>query len=231
MESNFHSRVLQRPQMYDDQQQQDDDRRRGSRDILHSVASAAHQTTNNGPVGPRSVASKAFSLRSPTQPESRSLPPHFGVSSQSPSSTLAPRNANTNSHQIPQRPVLHNPFMPSSSTTAPSLPPPLQAPAAAAASSAASSTGGSSSLQPPPSSPLHAPPVYYPHDIRDRESGATGSFYDPTTDRTTVKTDRRISEAGSSSWHGSQQMSTPKVRLKINPYRLAYSIWKPVSRH
>jgi DNA helicase INO80 len=59
---------------------------------------------------------------------------------------------------------------------------------------------------------LHAPPVYYPSEIRDREpireKLASSSFYDPTTD-TNRERERRVSETGS--WHTATQTSPPKV--------------------
>ncbi|SPQ21371.1 da97e419-2e55-4f05-8aa8-ba8855263119 [Thermothielavioides terrestris] len=68
----------------------------------------------------------------------------------------------------------------------------------------------------PPRSPLHAPPVYYPSEIRDREpardKSASSSFYDPTTDSNRER-ERRVSDTGA--WHKAAQNSTSKPR---DPY-------------
>jgi DNA helicase INO80 len=227
MESNFHSTVLQRPPLFDEQQQ-DGDRRRG-RDILNpgSPSASNHRHTQQP-----ALSSTAFTLRSPTQGEFHH--PHPQPFPASPPSG-ASNAANGNHLNPPSRPpVPHHPFMPSSSSGAPSLPPPpLQPPAPATATISASSSSASgaapsappagtasSSSQLPPRSPLHAPAVYYPHDIREntRENPkptSTGSFYDPTTDTTTTTAKRRPSDAGSGSWHSTTQVSTPKVRIYI----------------
>lgn len=179
MESNFHSTVLQRPPGPHDYDE-DDDRRR--RDALPSgTTSGGAQASGHGPP-PR----HSFNLRSPTQAEFH----HAPTFSASPSSS-----ANTG-----PRSILHNPFMSPTAASSP-LPPPGSAPPGPA--------GVSSNLQAPPRSPLHAPPVFYPQDIREpaREKSA-GSFYDPTTDTTTRK-ERRVSDAGS--WHNATQTSPSKV--------------------
>lgn len=217
MESNFHSTVLQRPALheYDDDRDRDRDRgrdrdrdERRRRDILNPV-----QLSDNGPAAPSSSSSSmtaaaasasassalpprhSFSLRSPTQPDFHH-PSHLsGSTSVSPSPATASASA---SNGTSSRSGLHNPFL--TSAAPPSLPPPVH-------------------------SPLHAPQVYYPQDMRDhrdhrdpppREKTA-GSFYDPTTDTTTTTSDRKVSEA-SSSWHSatqSQTSSSKKVRSRL----------------
>ncbi|KAK7714512.1 putative DNA helicase ino80 [Diaporthe eres] len=227
MESNFHSTVLQRPPSlhdYEDQQRDRDrererERERGSserrhRDILNPVQQGDNNT--NPPPGPGSHAPgqqqqhphqppppprHSFSLRSPTQPDfHHAAPPHFpGSSSASPSSapsasaaanTNASTSTSTNGTSSGTRSLLHNPFL-TSSAAPPSLPPPVHPSSIA-----------------PPRSPLHAPPVFYPQDMRDhRESPrekTAGSFYDPTTDTTTSTSDRRVSDSGSA-WHNATQ--------------------------
>lgn len=238
MESNFHSTVLQRPPSlhdYEDQQRDRDrdrerERERGSnerrhRDILNPVqqgdtnsnpppASGSHapgqqQQHPHQPPPPR----HSFSLRSPTQPDfHHAAPPHFpGSSSASPSSApSASAAANTNASTTGTstngtgsgtRSLLHNPFL-TSSAAPPSLPPPVHPSGIA-----------------PPRSPLHAPPVFYPQDMRDhRESPrekTAGSFYDPTTDTTTSTSDRRVSDTGSA-WHNATQASSASSASKVS---------------
>ncbi|KXX77613.1 putative DNA helicase ino80 [Madurella mycetomatis] len=197
------STVLQRPPHFDEDGSngvtgEDRGPRGGLRDILNPVSTTSQASSNHGtpgtpgaPAPPRPRSS--FSLRSPTQSDYHHPSPYAA----SPPSTAA-------GTQPPgPRSILHNPF---ASTSTPSLPAPLQAP-----QSIASSTS-SSGLQHPPQSPLHAPPVYYPSDIRDRESmreksGPSG-FYDPTSD--TRERERRASDTGS--WRNATQNSTPKAR-------------------
>lgn len=217
MESNFHSTVLQRPALheYDDERDRDrgrdrdrDERRR--RDILNPV-----QPSDNGPAAPSSSSSSiaaaaasassaqpprhSFSLRSPTQPEFHH-PSHLSGSTSVSPSPAAAAAASVSSNGTSSRSGLHNPFL--TSTAPPSLPPPVH-------------------------SPLHAPQVYYPQDMRDhrghrdppaREKTA-GSFYDPLTDTTTTS-DRKVSET-SSSWHNAtqnQMSSSNKVSSRFAGY-------------
>lgn len=205
--SNFHSTVLQRPAAmheYDEDRDRDERRRR---DILNPV-----QLSENGPTVPSAGTSASpatstqpprhsFNLRSPTQSDFHH-PPHFpGSSSASPSSAAnAGAGANTGSANTTSngtRSLLHNPFL-TTTTAPPSLPPPVLPSTAA-----------------PPRSPLHAPAVFYPQDMRDppREKTA-GSFYDPTTDTTTTTKDRRVSETGSS-WHNATQSQTSSSKVSI----------------
>ncbi|KAG6357167.1 hypothetical protein INS49_015044 [Diaporthe citri] len=233
MESNFHSTVLQRPPSlhdYEDQQRDRDrererERERGSerrhRDILNPVQQGDNNT--NPPPGPGSHAPgqqqqhphqppprHSFSLRSPTQPDfHHAAPPHFpGSSSASPSSapsasaaanTNASTSTSTNGTGSGTRSLLHNPFL-TSSAAPPSLPPPVHPSSIA-----------------PPRSPLHAPPVFYPHDMRDHRDSprekTAGSFYDPTTDTTTSTSDRRVSDSGSA-WHNATQASSASSASK-----------------
>lgn len=238
MESNFHSTVLQRPPSlhdYEDQQRDRDrererERERGSserrhRDILNPVQQGDNNT--NPPPGPGSHAPgqqqqhphqppppprHSFSLRSPTQPDfHHAAPPHFpGSSSASPSSapsasaaanTNASTSTSTNGTSSGTRSLLHNPFL-TSSAAPPSLPPPVHPSSIA-----------------PPRSPLHAPPVFYPQDMRDhRESPrekTAGSFYDPTTDTTTSTSDRRVSDSGSA-WHNATQAPSASSASKVS---------------
>lgn len=236
MESNFHSTVLQRPPSlhdYEDQQRDRDrererERERGSserrhRDILNPVQ---HGDNTNPPPGSGSHAPgqqqqhphqppprHSFSLRSPTQPDfHHAAPPHFpGSSSASPSSapsasaaanTNASTSTSTNGTGSGTRSLLHNPFLTSSSAAPPSLPPPVHPSSIA-----------------PPRSPLHAPPVFYPQDMREhrdtpREKTA-GSFYDPTTDTTTSTSDRRVSDTGST-WHNATQAPSASSASKVS---------------
>lgn len=127
------------------------------------------------------------------------------------------------------------------------LNPPLQPPAGLVTSSSVSvgppAPSGSSNLHHPDRSPLHAPHVYYSHDVRDRdpdrdrdrglrephrEKASTGSFYDPTTDSVTTSNgiaakERRMSDAAGS-WHnnGGPRVSTPKVsdKTSFSPFHL-----------
>lgn len=238
MESNFHSTVLQRPPSlhdYEDQQRDRDrererERERGSserrhRDILNPVQ---HGDNTNPPPGSSSHAPgqqqqqqhshqppprHSFSLRSPTQPDfHHAAPPHFpGSSSASPSSapsasaaanTNASTSTSTNGTGSGTRSLLHNPFLTSSSAAPPSLPPPVHPSSIA-----------------PPRSPLHAPPVFYPQDMREHRDAprekTAGSFYDPTTDTTTSTSDRRVSDSGSA-WHNATQASSASSASKVS---------------
>jgi hypothetical protein len=227
MESNFHSTVLQRPPVNDDRDQTYDggDRRR-ARDILNpaSPPTLSHQPDQTFVQGSRtSQSSTAFALRSPSQSTFYHPQPPSSAHAQSASPPTIPSSIPNGSRTSPHhqhlaaRPTVPpNPFMQSGPSNASSLPPPpplqpLQPPTAAPATSTAS--------QPPPRSPLHAPPIYYPHDTREppRESikPATRSFYDPTTDTTTTTTDRTVSDAAASSWPNSTQASTPKVSRRV----------------
>lgn len=239
MESNFHSTVLQRPPSlhdYEDQQRDRDrererERERGSserrhRDILNPVqqgdsnanpppASSSHapgqqqQHPHQPPPPPR----HSFNLRSPTQPDfHHAAPPHFpGSSSASPSSapsasaaanTNASTGTSTNGTGSGTRSLLHNPFLTSSAAAPPSLPPPVHPSSIA-----------------PPRSPLHAPPVFYPQDMRDHRDSprekTAGSFYDPTTDTTTSTSDRRVSDTGPA-WHNATQASAASSASKVS---------------
>lgn len=234
MESNFHSTVLQRPPSlhdYEDQQRDRDrererERERGSserrhRDILNPVQQGDN---TNPPPGAGSHAPgqqqqhthqppprHSFSLRSPTQPDfHHAAPPHFpGSSSGSPSSApsasaASNTNANTSTNGTGSgRSLLHNPFL-TSSAAPPSLPPPAHPSSIA-----------------PPRSPLHAPPVFYPQDMRDHRDSprekTAGSFYDPTTDTTTSTSDRRVSDTGSA-WHNATQASSASSASKVSKY-------------
>lgn len=213
MESNFHSTVLQRPIAmgdYDDERDHERDRdrerdERRRRDILNPV-----HIGDSGPSVPSSIVaasappstsaqtssqssrhshSHSFSLRSPTQSDHHHPPPLLsGSTAASPSSSniAMPTSSNgvATATASASRSGLHNPFMASASPS--SLPQPVR-------------------------SPLHAPSVYYPQDLRDardhreppREKTA-GSFYDPTTDTTTTTSERRVSDTGSS-WHNATQ--------------------------
>lgn len=246
MESNFHSTVLQRPPSlhdYEDQQRDRDrererERERGSserrhRDILNPVQQGDSSSSNINNTNPPPASGShapgqqqqhphqppppprhSFSLRSPTQPDfHHAAPPHFpGTSSASPSSApsasaAATTNASTststgtNGTGPGTRSLLHNPFL-TSSAAPPSLPPPVHPSSIA-----------------PPRSPLHAPPVFYPQDMRDhRESPrekTAGSFYDPTTDTTTSTSDRRVSDSGPA-WHNATQASTASSASKVS---------------
>jgi hypothetical protein len=159
------------------------------------------------PTPPRPHSS-TFSLRSPTQPEFHHPAAYSGSP---PSSTSLGREPSG------PRSILNNPFM---SAAAPSLPPPpLQTPSTLASSGAATgSAPAPSNLQRPSRSPLHAPSIYYPTDLRDRDpardkpaSGAS-NFYDPTVDAAPKKeTERTLSDA--SSW----RTATPKVSKRNRP--------------
>lgn len=180
----------------------------------------------------------SFSLRSPTQsldyPNQPPPPPSLSYSA-----------SPTNNAVAGSRSILNNPYMTSPAGGGTSLPPPLQPPAGLVTSSSVSvgpPGSGTSNLHPPERSPLHAPPVYYPHDIRDRdrdrdlrepsrEKASTGSFYDPTTDSVTTSNgttsnERRVSDAAGA-WHnnGAQKLSTPKVSPNFLPQSL------PLCRH
>lgn len=238
MESNFHSTVLQRPPSlhdYEDQQrdrERERERERGSserrhRDILNPVQlgdSNSNCNNTNAPAAPGSHAPgqqqqppsrHSFSLRSPTQPDfHHPAPPHFpGSSSASPSSAPSTSAANTststNGTGSGTRSLLHNPFL-TSSAAPPSLPPPVHPSSIA-----------------PPRSPLHAPPVFYPQDMRDHRDSArektAGSFYDPTTDTTTTTSERRVSDSGSA-WHNATQPSSSSSASKVsNPQAIKLS--------
>ncbi|KAL1877568.1 hypothetical protein VTK73DRAFT_8557 [Phialemonium thermophilum] len=227
---NFHSTVLQQPPHFGEDGSSSrhsrnksssgaDDRVGGRlRDILNPGGTAAAQSV---PAPPRPHSSSSFHLRSPTQSEF-----HHHPSSFSPSST----STTSNNAVSGSRSILNNPFA-GSSTTGPSLPPPLQPPAGL-------SVSRSTNLQPPPRSPLHAPPLYYPHDRevdrererdrdrnRDRTSdrdwdrdgtrekpALSSSFYDPTTGVTSIPKDRQASDTAS--WHEqtAARVTTPKGR-------------------
>lgn len=196
------STVLQRPPHFDEDggngvTNEDRGPRGGLRDILNPVSTTSQAPPSHGapgtpgaPAPPR--AHSSFSLRSPTQADYHHSSPY----------AASPPSAAVGSQPPAPRSILNNPF---ATASTPSLPPPLQAPQSIAPSSA-------SGLQHPPRSPLHAPPVYYPSDIRDRESvrekSGPSSFYDPTTD--TRERERRVSDT-TSSWRHATQNSTPKV--------------------
>jgi DNA helicase INO80 len=199
------STVLQRPPHFDEDgsngaASEDRGPRGGLRDILNPVSSnsqaaSSHATpgTPGAPAPPRPHSS--FSLRSPTQSDYHHPTPY----------SASPSSAAISNQPSGARSILNNPFV---SATTPSLPPPLQAPQAIGSSTT------SSALQPPPRSPLHAPPVYYPSEIRDREQtrekSGPSSFYDPTTEiKREREHERRLSETGS--WRNTTQNSTPKV--------------------
>ncbi|KAK0619392.1 INO80-like protein [Immersiella caudata] len=221
------STVLQRPPHFDEDgsngvASEDRTPRGGLRDILNPVSSAPQQkapsTQPGGPALPRAHPA-SFSLRSPTQSD---LHHPVAYSAAPPSSSTGGREPSG------PRSILNNPFM---SASGPSLPPPLQAPPAHASSAttaiAAGQAASSSSLQHPPRSPLHAPPVYYGTDLRDRElpreksslAATNSSFYDPTADAASKKErERTVSDAGS--WRTATQVSTPKAR---DPYNYSQS--------
>lgn len=189
------STVLQRPPHFDEDGSNGavgDDRgpRGGLRDILNPVSSTTQTPgTPGAPAPPRPHSS--FSLRSPTQHADYHHHP----------SAYAASPSATGTQPSGSRSILNNPF---GSASTPSLPPSLQPPAGI------SSSTTPSGLQHPPRSPLHAPPAYYPSEIRDRESireksGSSG-FYDPTTDNNRDR-QRRVSESGS--WRSAN--SPPKV--------------------
>lgn len=222
MDHHF-STVLQRPPHFDEDgsnRASSEDRapRGGLRDILNPVSSAlppqAPSTNMPTPPRPPPSHSSAFSLRSPTQPEFH----HPAAYSGSP-----PSAASLGREPSGPRSILNNPFMPAQ-TAGSSLPPlPLQTPSSTLSSSGAvaTATGSApalSNLQRPSRSPLHAPSIYYPTDLRDRDpardkpaSGAS-NFYDPTVDAAPKKeTERTLSDA--SSW----RTATPKVSKKQSP--------------
>ncbi|ROV88006.1 hypothetical protein VSDG_09171 [Cytospora chrysosperma] len=173
--------------------------------------SSSHLQGPGQPPPPR----HSFALRSPTQSDFHPPNgPHFpGSSSASPST--APNNASNNTNTTTTaaangtgtgtasvsgtRSLLHNPFL-TSTTAPPSLPPPPIVPSA---------------IAPPPRSPLHAPPVFYPQDMRDHRQSprekTAGSFYDPTTDTTTTNTERKASDTAPS-WHNPPHVSSSKPR-------------------
>ncbi|TPX12883.1 uncharacterized protein E0L32_006763 [Thyridium curvatum] len=185
MESSFRSTVLSRPHGGGGRDDGEDDRRR--RDILHPTSGAAAHAVGSGAPGaaPASLgaatARSSFSLRSPTQSQSQSAtlphPPPFG----SPSASTTTNGHGSNS-QPASRSILNSPYISS----------PSSRPAHLASSSA------SATARPGPHSPLHAPPQYFPSELRDppREKAAaaattttaptTRSFYDPLKDMTTT---------------------------------------------
>lgn len=200
-----------------------DDRglRGGLRDILNPVGSASqtmpsashggtHSTpgTPGAPAPPRPHSS--FSLRSPTQTGNHHASPYSApTSSAAATSSQQPAGACS---------MLNNPFVTAST---PFPPPPLQAPP-----SLASSRTSPSGLQHPPRSPLHAPPVYYPSDVRDRDlvrdQQTSLSFYDPTTDSKRDRDrerdrerERTGSDPESGAWSTSTQNSPPKVGMQV----------------
>jgi DNA helicase INO80 len=214
------STVLQRPPHFDEDgsngaASEDRAPRGGLRDILNPVSSAPQQKAPSaqpgGPAPPRAHPA-SFSLRSPTQSD---LHHPVAYSASPPSSSAGGREPSG------PRSILNNPFM--SATAAPLPPPPLQAPPVHASSATTAIVAGpaasSSNLQHPPRSPLHAPPVYYATDLRDREppreklsvaASNSSSFYDPTADAASKKErERTVSDAGS--WRTATQVSTPKV--------------------
>ncbi|KAK4446841.1 putative DNA helicase ino80 [Podospora aff. communis PSN243] len=221
------STVLQRPPHFDEDgsngaASEDRAPRGGLRDILNPVSSAPQQkgpsAQPGGPAPPRAHPA-SFSLRSPTQSD---LHHPAAYSASPPSSSAGGREPSG------PRSILNNPFM--SATAAPLPPPPLQAPPVHASSTTTAIAAGqavsSSNLQHPPRSPLHAPPVYYATDLRDREppreklsvaasSSSSSSFYDPTADAASKKErERTVSDAGS--WRTATQVSTPKARDQYN---------------
>ncbi|KAK4153040.1 INO80-like protein [Chaetomidium leptoderma] len=204
--------VLQRPAHFDEDGSngavsEDRGPRGGLRDILNPVSSTTQTPgTPGAPAPPRPPSS--FSLRSPTQQSDYRHPSPYAAS---PSAA--------NSQPSGTRSILNN--HPFGSAPAPSLPPQLQAPPSIA------STTASSGLQHPPRSPLHAPPVFYPSDTRDREpireKPPSSSFYDPTTDSNRER-ERRVSETGS--WRTSVQASPPKSRDPYNYPRSSSEYYK-----
>ncbi|KAL2131837.1 hypothetical protein VTI74DRAFT_4551 [Chaetomium olivicolor] len=204
------STVLQRPPHFDEDgssngpANEDRGPRGGLRDILNPVSSTTHAPgTPGAPAPPRPHSS--FSLRSPTQQADYRHP--------SPYHSVSPSPAAVGSQPAGSRSIrTNNPFV---SATTPSLPPPLQAPPSIA------STATPSGLQHPPRSPLHAPPVYYASEPRDRElyreKTGTSSFYDPTTDSSRER-ERRVSDVGP--WRNTAQTSPPKTR---DPYHYSHS--------
>ncbi|OIW29385.1 INO80-like protein [Coniochaeta ligniaria NRRL 30616] len=252
-----HARVLQQPRHFGEDNTSNTSNRedRGRlRDILNPGTSVSpapagatgHQpptimstpsgTSQGPPPAPTPPArphhhAASFSLRSPTQSSDfHNQPP--------PPPSLSYSTSPTNNNVAGSRSILNSHYM-TSPAGGTSLPPPLQPPAGLVTSSSVSvgpPASGTSNLQAPDRSPLHAPPVYYPHDIRDRERGrdrdrerdrdlrepsrekaSTGSFYDPTTDSVTISNgttakERQISDSAGS-WHntGAPKASTPKT--------------------
>jgi DNA helicase INO80 len=202
------STVLQRPPHFDEDGSngavgEDRGPRGGLRDILNPVSATTQPGTPGAPAPPRPHSS--FNLRSPTQQSDYHHPNTYAAS---PSAATGQSSGS--------RSILNNPFGPAPSSA---LPPPLQAPPNIV--SAATSSG----LQHPPRSPLHAPPVYYPAEIRDRdpirEKSRASSFYDPTADGNRDR-ERRVSETGS--WRSSAQASPPKVSKQSQ-------FWRTLQRH
>lgn len=204
---HFHSTVLQRPPHFDEDgsngASNEDRAPRGGllRDILNPVSSAPQApSAASGP--PPRAHSSAFSLRSPTQHDLHHPHP-------SPYSASPPREPSG------PRSILNNPNPFMSAPTSALPPPPLQAPppSSATISTPTGAAASSSSLQHPPRSPLHAPPVFYPTDPRDRDQTrekASGGYYDPTADAPSKKErERAASEAVA--WRNATQTSTPKV--------------------
>ncbi|KAH6641314.1 hypothetical protein F5144DRAFT_482102 [Chaetomium tenue] len=197
------STVLQRPPHFDEDGSngavgEDRGPRGGLRDILNPVSSTTQPGTPGAPAPPRPHSS--FNLRSPTQQSDYHHPNTYAAS---PSAATGQSSGS--------RSILNNPF---GSAASSSLPPPLQAPPNIV-------SAATSGLQHPPRSPLHAPTVYYPTEIRDRdqirEKSRTSSFYDPTTDGNRDR-ERRVSETGS--WRSSAHASPPKAR---DPYNYSQS--------
>jgi len=206
MERHF-SAVLQRPPHFDEDGSNgasDDRAPRGGmlRDILNPVSSAPQVPSASGAPPPRAHPA-SFSLRSPTQSDLHHPSPY---SASPPSASVGGREPSG------PRSILNNPFMSTPSASLP--PPPLQAPSGLSSSSVGvPGPASSSNLQPPPRSPLHAPPVYYPTDIRDRDPArekTSTSFYDPTVDAATKK-ERERATSDTNSWRNATQASTPKV--------------------
>ncbi|KAK4100200.1 INO80-like protein [Parathielavia hyrcaniae] len=197
------STVLQRPRHFDEDgsnkaASEDRGPRGGLRDILNPVSSTT-QTPNPGTPGAPAPhrPHSSFSLRSPTQ--QADYHHHPGSYAASPPTV--------GSQPSVSRSVFNSSY---GAATAPSLQPSLQPPP-----SIASTTP--SGLQHPSCSPVHAPPVYYPSDIRDREpireKSISSGFYDPTTDTNRGREherERRVSETGS--WRTATQNSPPKAR-------------------
>lgn len=210
-----YSTVLQRPPHFDEDgssnssnagnarvgASEDRGPRGGLRDILNPVSSSTPATAP--PPRP------PFSLRSPTQP------PHDYRHHQS-----AP----------PSRSILNSPYAASPSV---SLPPPLQAPPSLASSATPTpptTTTSSTGLQQHPQtsrSPLHAPTVYFPAELRDREAireksvVSNSSFYDPTTDSSSRDKTRRGSDTGAASpWRTGAQTSPPKPQVSTGKSHL-----------
>ncbi|KAK3370030.1 hypothetical protein B0H63DRAFT_305898 [Podospora didyma] len=226
MDHHF-STVLQRPAHFDEDGSNgaaaSDDRgpRGGLRDILNPMGSVAASQAAPAPRPSPSLATaipaigasstpprphSSFNLRSPTHSSLHHPTLPYGGS---------PPSSGTGSSQLTgSRSILNNPFM---SPSAPSFPPPPQAPATISSPPSASATATGPVVR----SPLHAPPVYYSTEIRDRDTPASASkssFYDPTADSKTAaaanskaERERELRVSDTSSWRNATQASTPKV--------------------